>query len=78
MESGADQLRAGPPALTTDPLTDAQTHAIIVDREIHGLSSGQIAQQMKRRQSTITIADARWASHCVYRMHAVINRSKFE
>jgi hypothetical protein len=37
-EPGADQLRAAPPASTQDPLTDAQIHAIIVDREIHGLS----------------------------------------
>jgi hypothetical protein len=37
-EAGADQLRVAPPASTYDPLTDAQIHAIIVDREIHGLS----------------------------------------
>jgi hypothetical protein len=32
-EPGAGQLRAAPPASTHDPLTDAQIHAIVVDRE---------------------------------------------
>jgi hypothetical protein len=32
-EPGADRLKAAPPASTHDPLTDAQIHAIIVDRE---------------------------------------------
>jgi hypothetical protein len=34
-EPGADQLRADPAASTHDPLTDAQIHAIIVDREVN-------------------------------------------
>jgi hypothetical protein len=34
-EPGADQLRAAPPASTHNPLTDAQIHAIILDREIN-------------------------------------------
>jgi hypothetical protein len=34
-ELGADQLRAAPPASTHNSLTDAQTHAIIVNREIN-------------------------------------------
>jgi hypothetical protein len=37
-EPGVNQLRIAPPASTHDPLTDAQIHAIIVDKEIHGLS----------------------------------------
>jgi hypothetical protein len=37
MEPGADQLRAAPPASTHDLLTDVQIHAVIVDREVHGL-----------------------------------------
>jgi hypothetical protein len=37
-EPGAEQRRAAPPASTHDLLTDAQTHAIIVNREIHGFS----------------------------------------
>jgi hypothetical protein len=37
-ESGSDQITATPPASTHDPLTDAQIPAIIVYREIHGLS----------------------------------------
>jgi hypothetical protein len=37
-EPGAHQLRAAPPASTHNPLTDAQIHAIFVDREIHDLS----------------------------------------
>jgi hypothetical protein len=34
-ESGANQLRAAPPASTHDPLTDAQVHSIVVDRDIN-------------------------------------------